>query len=238
MSERRTIVAVFRDGTEPDEGEPLIPYVQNIGWAQWADGNIYLDAVGQDGAAFDITGGAFIFTVKARPTDTDAVISREATILAPGGGSDAAYLPIGSEDVGVSAKSYGYNLIFVDADGKIWSVVPLSTFAVEPSDYIPGQAVTVPVSQDPLAQGPPGANTFRYTVSQPTDGDDFTVSIPAGAQVGSSSYGVNVTLASEVALVAFAAPIADRTATALRIIASAPPTDAAILEVTIYELVA
>ncbi len=250
MSALYEITAVFLDGELPTDGsEPLIPETQNLAIAQWADEDIYINAFGQDGAAFAISGGAFVMSVKETPASTALVISREATITVSAGGSRCAYVPIGSNDVGITPKGYCYSLVFIDSAGKIWAPVLLSTFAVTPNDYTPGDDVTVPSSQQPLAQGPIGPtgpegpagtasiSLFRYTVSQPDDGDDFMVDIPLAAQIGSTDYGVSVTTASEVGLAVFGAPIADRTDSTLRIIASAEPDDGTVLEIIICELV-
>lgn len=198
------VTAVFLDGTVPTDGtQPLLPIPQDLSWPKWSDGRVLITAIGQNGAAFSLSGGAFIFTVKARPTDTDPIISREATITVSAGGVDAAYVPIGSNDVGISTKSYGYTLEFIDVNGKIWEPIPLGTFAVEPSDYTPGQNVTVPSSQQPLAQGIQGspggvlwsltktwATVYAEFVAQGAFGDIWVESDPTFAprQIPAGNY--------------------------------------------------
>ncbi len=236
MSAKYPITAVFLDGTTPSDGsEPLLPFAQDLEVPRWTDGRLSVTCVGGNGSAYNITGGALIFTARTRNQAAPPVISREGVITSGSGG--LAYVDIGSVDVGIDVQTLAWSLAFVDSDGKVWASTAQGSFAVTAAEYVPGQDVTVPESQQPLAQGPAGANTFRYTVSQPTDGADFTVAIPAAAQVGSANYGVNVTTASEAALAVFGAPIAERTSSAVRIIASDAPDDATVLEITVYELV-
>jgi hypothetical protein len=202
--------AVMQDGTTPaDADDPtLLPYGQDVTWTQWADGRVDVTCVGQDGVAFDITGGALILSVRIRPGDAAAIISREATIVSAEDGT--AYFPIGSDDVGITARTYGYTVTYIDSDGKIWPVVPLSVWCIEPSDYVPGDAVTVPTSQDPLAQGPQGeagpvgpgnltvtaVKTTTYTAAagelvlcDPTSAG-FTVTLPTAVGVSGQTVAV------------------------------------------------
>lgn len=144
--------AVFQDGAEPDEGEPLAPYAQTIAIPQYTDCRLDVTCVGADGAAFDISGGALILSAKARPGDDEAVLSLEADI--DDGPNGLAHFTVGSVNSGIDARSYGYIVVFTDADGYIWPVVANGNLAITPSEYVPGQEVTVPESQEPLALGP------------------------------------------------------------------------------------
>jgi hypothetical protein len=154
------IVAVFEDGTVPADGsEPLMPSAQDVDVPQWTDARLSITALSSastadDPVPYSISGGAFIFTAKNRPQDIVATISHEGVIT--DGPNGLAYVDIGSVDVGIAAKSYVWNLVFIDSSGKIWPTTWGGTFAVTPSQYIPGQDVTVPESQQPLAQGPQG----------------------------------------------------------------------------------
>lgn len=162
-----SLVAVFQDGSVPaDDSAPLAPYAQGIAIPQWTDCRIDVTCLASESTEdepvpFDISGGALLMSVKARPTDTEPVMSFEATI--DDGPEGLAHFVIGSVDSGITAKSYGYVVVFIDSDGYIWPVVAEGTFAVTPSEYIPGQEVTVPESQEPLAQGPGFTDRGAYS---------------------------------------------------------------------------
>ncbi len=149
-----SVRAVFEDGTEPDEGEPLLISAVNISFPQWTDAQLAIEAVGSDAEPFDITGGAFIFTARTRNEAVPAIISHEGDIV--DGEAGTATLDIGSVDTGIATQTLAWNLAFVDADGKIWATTAQGSCAILPSQYIPGQPVTVPESQQPLAEGPQG----------------------------------------------------------------------------------
>lgn len=154
MSRIIPVRAVFEDGTVPDEGEPLKITAFNLSLPQWTDAQLDIESVGSNGAAFDITGGAFIFTARTRNEAVPAIISHEGDIV--DGPAGSATLDIGSVDTGIAVQNLPWNLAFVDAAGKVWATTAQGTCAIVPSQYVPGQTVTVPESQQPLAQGPAG----------------------------------------------------------------------------------
>lgn len=156
------MTAVFQTGAVPDDGSaPLVPYAQPLSVQQYTDCRVDIEAVDSAGEAFDVSGGALIFTVKNRPQDVEPVISLEAEI--DDGPAGQAHLVIGSVNASIPARSYGWNLVFIDSTGYIWPVVAEGVFAVPPSEYVPGQAVEVPQSQQPLAQGP---NVAHYATRE------------------------------------------------------------------------
>lgn len=164
------IVAVMQNGAEPDDDtDATAPYAQDIAVPRWTDCQLNVTCVDTAGEPFDITGGALLLSAKARPDQDDPDLSLEATITDADDGE--AYFVIGSVNSGaLTAKSYGYVIVYVDSDGYIWPVVAEGRLAITPSDYVPGQDVTVPDSQQPLAQGPPGLTTFTArTVGATTD---------------------------------------------------------------------
>lgn len=152
------ITAVMQDGTTPSDGSPpLEPFAQQIQVPQWTDCQLDVSCVGADGDAFDIEGGALIFSARRDPTQDDPDLSFEATIT--DGLAGLCTVTIGSNDTGaIEVASYGWTLVFIDAGGKIWPVVGSGRLGVTYSEYDPGQDVTVPNSQQPLAQGPIGLN--------------------------------------------------------------------------------
>lgn len=151
------ITAVFQDGSEPDEGESLAPFAQSLSVQQYTDCTLTVSCIKSDGDPFDISDGALVFTVKQRPGDADAVISREAIVVSAEDGT--ANVIITAADMSIAALSYGWNLVYLQNVGEeliTWPVVAEGSFGVPPSEYTPGQEVTVPSSQEPLAQGPAG----------------------------------------------------------------------------------
>ncbi len=152
MSAIYSITAVFLDGTTPTDGsEPLLPFAQDLEVPQWTDGTLSIVAVGSDGEAYDISGGAFIFTARTRNQAAPPVISHEGDI--DDGAAGLAHVDIGSVDVGIDVQTLAWSLAFVDSDGKVWASTAQGSFAIVAAEYIPGQNVTVPESQQPLAQG-------------------------------------------------------------------------------------
>ncbi len=147
------IVAIFRDGTEPTDGtEALLPYAQDLEFPQWTDGRLSITCFGGNGSAYNVSGGAFIFTARTRNQAATPVISHEGVITSGSGGT--AYVDIGSVDTGITVQTLSWSLTFVDSAGKIWAATAVGSFAITAGEYIPGQDVTVPESQQPLGQGP------------------------------------------------------------------------------------
>ncbi len=156
------VEAVFEDGSTPSDGsEPLLAFAQDVIWPQWTDGVIDISCVASSGLPYDITGGALIFSVRTRNQAAPPVISRESVITDASGG--LAYVIIGSLDVGINVQTLAYSMAFVDVLGKVWPVIAQGSFAVVASEYVPGQDVTVPESQQPLAQGPNLGHVDDYT---------------------------------------------------------------------------
>ncbi len=171
MSAQYPITAVFLDGSTPTEGEPLLPFAQDLAVPQWTDGTLSIVAVGSDGEAFDISGGAFIFTARTRNQAAPPVISHEGDI--DDGAAGLAHVDIGSVDVGIDVQTLSWSLAFVDSDGKVWGTTAQGSFSVVAAEYIPGQDVTVPESQQPLAEGPQGEQGI-----QGIQGDPGTPTVP------------------------------------------------------------
>lgn len=69
---------------------------------------------------------------------------------------------------------------------------------------------------DGFPNNPFGA--FPYTVSQPADGSDFFVSLPAGLVQSTVNYGVSMTIASVTISTEYTIPFVSQTKTAFRVV--------------------
>lgn len=227
------ITAVMQNGAEPDDdADHVAPFAQGIDIPQWTDCRLNVSCADTAGDPFDITGGALILSAKARPTQEEPDLSFEATITDADEGQ--AYFVIGSVDSGaVAVRSYGYVIVYIDADGKIWPVVAEGTLAITPSEYVPGQAVTVPESQQPLAQGPPGIWLgARYTVTaQDVINGADVLAVPITPVQTSASYGAMASVAEGNSTITAQVPISGRTVDQVTVLLSAPLDEGNIVEV-------
>jgi hypothetical protein len=150
---------VLNAGATPD---PRV--AQDLSWPAGETGQINITLRLPSGAAYDLTGGQVLFTVRNRAGVI--VLSRQATINTPASGG-TVYVPLVVADTVSLAPLNGataalsYDVWVTDASGNRYQAVPLSRFTVTPALGAPGQPVTVPSSQNPLAIGPPGLGQMQ-----------------------------------------------------------------------------
>lgn len=114
-----------------------------------------LSIVRASGLALDLAGSAVIMTVRANDRyGSTLILSRQAEITDEAGG--LAQVTILADDTYALRGSYVYDITVIDADGNRDQVMPISPFFMSPGLYVPNQSVSVPESQQPLAQGLPG----------------------------------------------------------------------------------
>ena len=104
-----------------------------------------------DGSPFNLTGCQLLFTVTR---DGAIFISRQATIDSVSLGT--AHFPLVVADTLALLGKYDCDIWLTDGSGNRWAVVKTSPFRVTAAQGQPGQTVTVPASQTPLALGPQG----------------------------------------------------------------------------------
>lgn len=146
-----------RDGSTPAGTiAPLLPVVQDLVWPRAEDGTIRLTVKTQDFAPADLTGAAIIFAVRKYSTDASPAVSREATITDAVNG-EAEILIVQADTVSLKEEvGYRYDVQLIDLDGARWQLIPDSRFFIAPIVAQPGEDVTVPAAQAPLAIGPEG----------------------------------------------------------------------------------
>lgn len=156
------LVLVLEDGSVPDGTvQPLEATEQEIGLTQWGDFEVHFDFWKADRSAAAIPGGAaFMLAVRRENYATDAVIAVEATITNNAGGEDCGYFPIDSSLTGalVLEAIYSGGVVYIDAAGKRWQVLPSSPVPVGASIALPDTEVTPGASQPPLGLGPNAAH--------------------------------------------------------------------------------
>ncbi len=157
----RLLTFIYENGANPDDGsEPLIPFVEDLSFSRYEDGEIHFNFIDSSGAAVAIPeGGAFILTARRNILNDSLApgLSLEATVTNAAGGDDCGYFPVGAGNTGeMDVWVYSYDAVYVDGDGNRWVVKPLSPFAIEAAIGVPDTDVTVPESQQPLGLGPPG----------------------------------------------------------------------------------
>lgn len=190
-------------------------------------------------AAIDLTGDTVIMSLCALNGGVPVyppIIPRQADISSP---STAGICTVAwavsdtvPSGVPVAAGLYGVDVWTIDGDGNRLQNMGFGFIKLTNPATLPNVEVVPLPAQVPLGAG---ATTFRYAVGV-DDGDDFYVAIPAAAQAP-GDYGVNITLASATAFVAFSAPIADRTQSEVHVLADVPLDSGTVLEITIYRIV-
>lgn len=181
----QTLVLVLQD---TDDSPVIVPYVQDLEFAQWEDGRIPFECVrASTGLTADCTGGAFILTMRRNYYDGNPpVLSRAAVAIAVD--FSTGYFPVTAFDTGVTIADYRVDVDFIDAGGNRWQCLPASTFTIAEAEGIPDTDVTVPASEVPLAQGPQGYPTSYGVYSGSTSyiiGQGVSYTLPNGA---TSSY--------------------------------------------------
>lgn len=126
------------------------PSIQTINIYSYDDGYIQLATLDGYGMPYDTSAGTLILTVNQQYSSTP-IISREGVPT----GSNTAYFIIGSGDT-ASAGVYNYDIVYIDPLGNVSHLIQVSPFNILQSQYTLGNDVSVPSSQQPLAQGPPG----------------------------------------------------------------------------------
>jgi hypothetical protein len=155
-----TLKAVFEDGSSPIRSSPS---VQQLDLAQYSAGHIYVECVNEDGSAHSLVYDTLLLGVRRYPTDAAAAISLQATILdtdPDGNAADnwARFELIPGHWTSAPPNMYGYQVVALvagDPDDML-AVVPHSPWKTTAADVHPGDSISVPESQQPLAQGPAG----------------------------------------------------------------------------------
>jgi hypothetical protein len=105
-----------------------------------------------NGAAYDLGGAQLLLTVERAGA---VIISRQATIDSAAAG--AGHFPLVVADTLAHAGACSFDVWLTAPDGSRYQVVRIGKWNITPSEGQPGQIVTVPAEQEPLALGPAGA---------------------------------------------------------------------------------
>ncbi len=126
------LVCIVPDGTSPEEGDQLVPYVQHLDGAtvdlptipEGVDVRFNLTFKGQDGEDFVITDYVITMTGRRTATYTTAVFANEATI----DGASSAYVLLANTDTtGQDSRTILYEIrIRSTVDDKVDTVLPPS----------------------------------------------------------------------------------------------------------------
>lgn len=146
------ITGVLQDGYFVVEQEP-----QPIELTCGDNCHLIIEVFAGSGLPLDITGGALLFSLRnGTSLNAPLLLSREAVLTNAGIGD--GYFLINSDDTIVLSptNSYNYDIVYIDSFGNQAHIIPSSKFALLKTQYIPGQPITVPAEQEPLAQGPQG----------------------------------------------------------------------------------
>lgn len=180
-----TLIGVAKDGDSPRKS----PIVQPFSIPAGESGTIGLIVYHADGTAFDLTSCQLLLAVNG------TTISRQGTITTPASLGLASFPLVIADTLNMRPADYTFDVWLTDANGNRWQVVPASKWTVLPFQGQPGQAVTVPSTQQPLALGPPGVNwrgTYNSgTAYAPLDAVSYTD--PSTAAVSSYRCIANTT---------------------------------------------
>lgn len=137
------LVGVLEDGSVRAAGVPSNPR-KTLSFPVASDALVRLRVVTADGNPVPMGGTtSLLFTLKKKYTDTDALISRAATIDSAGGGlCSFRFVPIDTRQL--SPGQYTYDIWLTDTSGNRFAVVPTSPFYLEPAVTVPGQVGNVP----------------------------------------------------------------------------------------------
>lgn len=205
---------------------------QRVRLSSLSEATINYTIYGDDDSLLNMAGGALVSYVRqvrwGSRQEGDVVVEREATITGLGTGShdvvaaDYALLPPGR---------YVEDAYFVFPDGSQQRAVKPFFFIVDEAITIPTGPVTVPVQQQPLAQGPAGLYSFRYVFTG-SEGTTFNVPLPAAiqAQVGSLPYDVAPVFVSGDSVPVIACPIAGRAPTQFQCVLDVALAAASVVE--------
>lgn len=155
-----TLVAVFKDGSRPIVSRQA---VQPLELPQYASGYIWVECLNEDGEGHSLTYDTLLWGVRFRPTDSAPSIELQFTNMdtdPDGNPADnwarAELVP--GHWVGVVPRIYGHEVVALiggNPDDRAVGV-PYSQLKVTGAAVHPGDEVSVPESQEPLAQGPQG----------------------------------------------------------------------------------
>lgn len=134
-------------GIALDQSSTVKPASQPLSTPAGETGQISITVTHPDGTPYDLTGAQLLLAVGSK-------ISRQATIDNAAAGT--AHFPLVIADTINMLGTYSYDVTLTATDGSFYRVVPASSFVVTAGIGQPGQAVTVPAAQQPLAQGPAG----------------------------------------------------------------------------------
>jgi hypothetical protein len=223
---------------------PLVAYGQKVSGITFPVGstvNIVIACQDPDTRLpIDLTGANLKFSVAEIDLQGNPIlpanIVKMGTILAPPSAGNVI-IPIIVSDtipsgVPMKPKVYAFDLWLTDADGNRIQSIVYGLIDLTPTIDLPGTPVTPSPSQVPLALGPKGDKgdagliSFRRTIDQPADSNDFFILLPS--TLGDDTYRVtgSVENASGMFLLNFpnSAPT-DRTTTQFRCVTSAPMDD-------------
>lgn len=141
-------------GIALDQSSTVAPSSQTLATPAGETGTITITVTHPDGTAYNLTGAQLLLAVSSK-------ISRQATIDNAAAGT--AHFPLVIADTLSMLGTYSYDVTLTASDGSFYRVVPASSFVVTSGIGQPGQAVTVPATQQPLALGPPGGVWFSAT---------------------------------------------------------------------------
>ncbi len=154
--------AVIVDGSTPVVSRQT---QQPLSIPQYAAGYIWVEHVNSDGSAHSLTYDTVLFGVRLHPTDAVPAISLQGSNMDTDPDGEPAdnwtrYELIPGHWTSVPPRIYGYNSVLLiggDPDDRAVGV-PHSSFKVTAENVHPGDDISVPDSQQPLAQGPAGAD--------------------------------------------------------------------------------
>lgn len=222
MSAVDTVIGYLADDPTKDvQGyEQPLQYIQNTSWT------VNLEMRTEADAAQEFASGQARLTVKTAAGVL--VLARNFDIDDDAGG--LGHLDVDFNDA-LTPGSYTYDVAFKRlSDSKIFQLVPLSPFVVLQSNYEPTGDVTQPATQQPMAPAP--VRILR-TISQPTDADDFTVTLPF--TFGDTSYGVVASQRSaDGIMVLFQIPTSGLQTTQFRVLTSAPLPNGDVVEFFVF----
>jgi hypothetical protein len=194
-----TLKAVFKDGSSPTVSRPT---QQPLELPQFAAGHIWIECVNEDGSAHSLAYDTILLGVRRHPTDAEPAISVQASNMDVDPDGEAAdnwarveLVPGHWTDV--DPKLYGYDVVALvggDPDDRV-VVVPHSQWKTTAAAVHPGDDISVPESQQPLAQGLQGeqgpAGPQGATGPQGPAGDPATLSDDNPQAAGTADPGVS-----------------------------------------------
>lgn len=142
---------VFRDGSKSGA---VLPQVQPVTLSQGEDSTLIFTCVGENGAAWNLTGFSLTLGIKVNLSDATPIINRSITITSATSGIAQAII-VNGDTIALPPRQYTFSVLAVDGTAFDWQPMPVSPLLITATAAPPGGTVTPPGAAMALVGLPP-----------------------------------------------------------------------------------